>query len=676
MKVLNTLLLLLPFLLLFTACDQDPYPADGDLRTVQRSEPQKPLPALAISVDDKIEYREGRYREYKVRVAVEEPGEPIVKIDNLPEGAEFDPETLIIKWRPDFFAGNDPNDPGIKSRLYPITIWLRSTELPKEQFRKTINLVVFDVPQEIDVRPETRNNSVDENQEFSELINISNADYPQGPFKLLTKDLPANLTVEEVTPTQFRLKFKPDYFHVNRTVQTRGELKYSGKLIVSNPANHIVEKDYSITVKDVRRKVNLVAPEEMEQGLDASFQIAAYDLNREVAPDLKLTSSKPGFGTFETEIIKNPKSFASVLNVFWKDIPPAYNNTKQKITYEACVLNSRNSRSNCETKTTTIKLVVRDRKAPRISRSSWPAGELIYLGFNEKLSRNIRITDQEDTTLTPKVEIFPEEMRKYVSWSGGYLNLRFNKSGVFQFNVRATSDYNMSSSESFIVEVFPENRKKTLLFADSTRDPEVMFYKDTFKDTMDIMNPAIQVVNQRNISDRETLVITTSTLLDPAVKSEVLNAINTIKNVVVASPLIEELPEEFQTELAEKYDLKPIGRYLSLPNLPDLSKMTFQTTDQFQKPKEAIGLKGTTTSESNNPMVFNTGLDDPDKICKGVLGLNENGVNPPLVVGLSCARFGGGKIVILGTEWADFLTSDKDKDIPVKWFNTLIKRKF
>lgn len=669
-------LLLLPLFLVLTACDQDPYPVEGDLRTVQRSEPQKPLPALAISIDDKIEYREGRYREYKVRVAVEEPGEPIVKVDNLPEGAEFDPKTFIIKWRPDFYAGNDPNDPGIKSRIYPITIWLRSTVLPKEQFRKTVNLVVFDVPQEIDVTPGRRNPSVNENETFSETITISNADYPQGPFKLLTKGLPANLEVEEVSPTQFRLKFKPDFFHVNRTVQTRGELKYEGKLIVSNPANHIVEKEYSITVNDVRRKVSLVAPENMEQGLDASFQIAAYDLNREIAPTIRLTSDVPGFGTFKTEIIKNPKSFASVLNVFWKDIPPAYNNTKQKISYEACVLNSRNSTTNCEKKTTTIKLVVRDRKAPLISRNSWPAGELIYLGFNERLTRSLRITDQEDTSLTPKVEVFPEEMRKYVTWSNGTIAMRFNKEGVFQFNVRATSDYNMSSSESFIVEVFPESRKRTLLFADSTRDPEVMFYRDTFKGTMDIMNPAIQVVNQRNISDRDTLVITTSTLLDPSVKSEVLSAIKTIKNVVIASPLIEELPEEFQTELAEKYDLKPIGRYQSLPNLPPLSKMSFETTKQFQKPKDAVRLKGTTTSESANPMIFNVGLDDPDKICKGVLGLNEDGLNPPLVVGLSCARFGGGKIVILGTEWADFLTSETDKNIPVKWFDTLIKQNF
>jgi hypothetical protein len=58
-----------------------------------------------------------------------------------------------------------------------------------------------------------------------------------------------------------------------------------------------------------------------------------------------------------------------------------------------------------------------------------------------------------------------------------------------------------------------------------------------------------------------------------------------------------------------------------------------------------------------------------------VVGLTEDGFNP-LAIGFSCDRVGGGKIVVLGTEWADFLTQDEDKDIPVKWFNTLIKTKF
>lgn len=683
MKFLN-FLLLISFVVTLNSCKQDPYPniGNGEFVDVPRQEPkppptpQQPLPALAISLEDNYEFREGRYREIKIRVEVEEPGVPIVKVKGLPDGAEFDEEKMVIRWTPGFFMGNNPSDPSIKSRIYPVTVWLGSTVLPKEQVRKTISLVVFDSPRNINVQTD-RNNVIKEGAEYSKIITLNNPDYPQGPFKFLTKDLPANLEVEEVDPNTYRLKFKPDFFHVNLTKQTNGRLEYKGKIIVANPANHIVEQDYSISVRDERQGVKLVAPAQIEQGLDASFQVAAYDLNREVAPVIRLTSDNPIFGDFKETIVKNPTSFSSVLNIFWKDIPPKYNGTKQKIRFETCVLSSSNTMTNCETGETEIKLVVRDRNPPVINREEWKAGELIYLGFNEVLRRRVVVTDSEDPKLTPDVKIFPVEMRKWVKWNAARdsLTIQIDKAGVHQFNMVAKSAYNMEASESFIVEVFPKNRKKTLLFADSTRDPEVLFYKDTFKDTMDVMNPAIQEVNLRNVEDRDTLVITTSTLLDPSVKSELYEAISNIENVVIASPLYKNLPEKFLIEMEENYDLKPIGRYSELPNLPPLAEMKIETTSQFVKAKKDIFLKGNTTLASSDPIVFNAGLDDPAKVCKGVVGLAKNSINP-LVIGLSCNKIGGGKIVILGVEWADFLTAEEDKTIPVKWFETLIKKNF
>ncbi|MFT6071361.1 MAG: hypothetical protein ACJAT2_000543 [Bacteriovoracaceae bacterium] len=671
-KLINLLFIL--SVITLVGCKQDPYPTEGVFRKEPVVQGQQPLPALAISVGDKIEYREGRNLALKIRVEVEEPGEPIVKIDGLPEGASFDPKTFMLSWTPNYFQGNDINDASIKARFYPITIWLRSSALPKEYLRKTVNLVVFDIPRAIGIGS-SRNSSVNENSEFNETITISNPDYPQGPFKLLTKDLPANMKIEEISPTQFKLSYKPDYFHVNRA---RGESSkvYNGKIIVSNPANHIEEVDYKFTVKDVRREVKVVAPESLTQGLDVSFQVASYDLNREISPDMTLLTSRPGFGNFRTEVIKNEDSFSSVMNIYWTDIPPVYNGTTQTLKFKACVLGSwGNRRDECKEEETEVKIVLRDRTAPGISRDDWERGELIYLGFNESMTRNIKVVDNEDRSLTPRVEVFPTEMREFVSWSRGKLRLRFNKAGVFQFNLVATSDYNMSSAESFIVEVFPNNRNKTLLFADSTRDPEALFYKSAFKGTMDIMNPAIQEVNLRNISDRETLVITTSTLLDESVQAEVLSAIKGIKNIVVASPLIRKLPPEFLTTLEEEYDFLPIGRYSELPNMPDLSKMKFVAVSKFATPVNAVGVKQKASKESHDPMIFNGGLHDPDKICKGVLGLSETGTNP-YVTGVSCARKNGGRISILGTEWADLLTQEADKEIPAKWFDTLLNGKF
>ena len=61
----------------------------------------------------------------------------------------------------------------------------------------------------------------------------------------------------------------------------------------------------------------------------------------------------------------------------------------------------------------------------------------------------------------------------------------------------------------------------------------------------------------------------------------ILKAIEKIKNVVVASPLIDRLPEKFLEKLSMEYGLVTIGRYSELPNLPPIEKMQFAKTKQF-----------------------------------------------------------------------------------------------
>jgi hypothetical protein len=670
MKVSKILLLVLSLSVI--ACKQNPYPASGEI-SVKQGQEQRPVePPLAISVEDVIEYKESRYREYKIRVSVKEPGTPIVSIDNLPPGAEYDAQNFILKWRPGFFDGNDPADPAIKSRIYPITIWLRNSDDQVRALRRTINLVVYDVPQMIDITPSSVVN-VDEGKKFSNTFKIANADFPTGPFRIVTTGFPANTELVKVDENTYKLEFTPDFFHVNRRVD--GPRKsYQGKIIVANPANHTMSKDLNITVNDKRLESKLVTPPNLTQGLDVSFQVVGYDLNKEMSPVVSMVSTKPAFGNFSFQEIKNEESSSTVLNVFWTDIPPTHNGEEFTLTFRSCVQGNNSSNDNCKDSSTKVKILVKDRKPPQIARAAWPAGDLIYINHGEVVTKPVVIRDSEDANLKPKVEIFPESIRKYVTWSGDTLRMNFTEAGVFQFNIKATSDYNVSSSESFLLEVFPQDRNKTLFFADSTRDPEVIFYKKTFKN-VDIMNPAIQEINVRNLSGRETLVIGTSSLMDADVSPMIYKAIEKIKNIVVASPLINQLPEKFLAKLRNDYGLITIGRYSELPNLPPLEKMQFAKTSQFGNSQNPIFLKQSASNESKDPMLFNGGLYEPDKICKGVLGLSLDG-NNPYVVGVVCNRENGGRISLLGTEWADLKVSPGDEQIPVLWFNTMIKGKF
>ncbi len=671
MKTINALLVLLIFG--FSSCKKDPYPETGQRRVDPIEEDKEPLPELSMAVDKNINLKEGRNLSYQIRVAVPDEAEAIVWVDNLPKGAQFDEETLILSWKPDYFAGNEPGDPSKKSVIYPITVWLRSSLDTRRALSEEVNLVVHDRPREIKINTNASSNAT-EGSLYENIFEIENTDYPNGPFKVTTTDMPPNMEVIKINETKFKLQFTPDYFHVNRKTQG-SSVSYNGKITIANPANHLETKKITIRVNDKRLKNKLVLPaKKIVQGLDMSFQVAAYDLNKEISPSVVLSSSEPPFGKFEYDLVENKDNYSSVLNVHWNDIPPKFNGTTQRLSFQSCVLNSSGDMRNCEYEELEVEIVVRDRKPPFINRMNWPVGELLYLNFNETFTRNISINDGEDPQLDPEVKVFPESMRKYVSWEDGRIRLKFDKSGVFQFNLVAESDYKVSSAESFIVEVFPEDRYKTLLFADSSRDPEVKFYQETFK-SLNVMNPAIQAINERNISGRETLVLTTSTLFDKNTNKEIFEATKKIKNIVVASPLINNLPKELLTKFIEEYDFSIIGRYNELPNMPDLTKMKFMKTSHFEKSKAPIGLKGLASEVSANPLIFNGGLYDTNKNCKGVLGISEN-ENNPYVIGVVCKRRNGGRAVILGTEWADLKVGNEDKQIPYKWFQTMLKANF
>ena len=582
----NAIILLTIFWL--TSCRQNPYPEEGTFREVQRAEPVEPLPELSMAVSDVIEFNEGRYREYKVRVAVKGEGTPVVKIENLPDGAIFEPETYTLKWRPTFFDGNNPNDPSEKLQIYPIEVWLRSSDDPIRALRRRINLLVYDVPRDVEIKFAKGGNSVMEGSPYSHTFEIIDPDYPKGDFRVALEGMPANMQLKKEGDKDYRLSFTPDHLHVHRA-KRGASVTYNGQVIVSNPANHTYKQNLRIVVHDVRILPKLVVPKEITQGLDVNIQVVAYDLNQEMSPSLEMSGRRPGFGNFKLETTKNEENFSTVLNINWNDIPPAQNGEVHSLVFRTCVTGRDGRRNLCKNETTKITTLVRDREPPRISRENWPVGELVYLGFNQKHERLVSVTDRENQRLRPDVEIFPESMRPYVKWQYGRLRLQFDKPGVFQFSLRATSQYKMSSAESFIVEVFSEDRKKTLLFADSTRDPEVRFYKEAFNN-MDIMNPAIQNVSSRDVSGRRTLVLTTSTLMDETVAPEVLKAVNQIPNVMVASPLIDNLPTELLDKWTERYHFHPIGRYSQLPNAPDLSKAKLAKTSQFGNPKYPVAL--------------------------------------------------------------------------------------
>jgi hypothetical protein len=661
-------------LVLTVGCKKDPYPNSGVITTIAPQTPAEVRPAISADIPDNVDFKEGSETSITLRAVVPSPGKPVITIEKLPVGANFDGEKFTLTWTPDYFAGNVSNDPTQKVRIYPVVVWIRSSEDEVQAVRKTLNLVVYDVPRAINV-PSSASFNVTENEPASYTFSIDNPDYASGPFDVSLSDFPANSNLVKISSTDYRIDFTPDYQHVNvnrdRSCSGSGPCReYNSRILVLNPAGHKFEKKVTIKVIDKRVAPKAVAVDHIEQGLDVSFQVGGYDLNSEVTPTIEMTSITPTSGRFVIDMSQDTATYSSVARITWTDLPPALNGSTQIFNFKVCALDTNARSRNCVNKTVQIDIRVRERLAPVINRATWTIGDMKYLNFKQAVDYKVNIYDAQDRSAKTTVEIFPESIRSNVTWNRDVLSVRFDKTGIFQFNVTATSQYGVRSIEGFVVEVFPENRGTVLLLSDSSRDKEVQFYRKHFKG-LEVVNPFLQELGTRLLSGRDTVVVGTSVLADPESKPMVQQAVNSIKNVVIASPMIKNLPDALYKQITDEFKIAVVARYLDIPGAPALKDMSFVTRYDFEVPKAPVYLTQSSSVESISPMIFSTGVDTNN--CDDVLEIADALKLNRFKVGVICDRPGSGRLALLGTEWADLKSSEADDDkIPSKWLKTMM----
>lgn len=656
-------------------CNKNPYPEEGLFTTTPPATPDVVRPAISADIPDNVDFKEGKETAVTLRAVVPGPGKPVVTIEKLPEGAVFNAENLTLTWTPDFSAGNVANDPMAKVNIYPVVVWVRSSEDEVQAVRKSMNLVVYDRPRAINVISE-ETFEVTESQSGSLEFTVENEDYAKGPFDISLGDFPPNVVLVKLTDKKYRIDLAPDYQHVNVRQHTscynwKGACReYQSRIVASNPAGHKVEKKVKIKVIDKRIAPKAVAVEELEQGLDVNFQVGGYDLNSEVSPSIELLSRTPEVGKFKIDNVQDDASYSTVARVSWTDLPPSMNGTQTTFGFKVCALNESGNRNNCSTKTVKVTVKIQERLGPLINRSSWTIGEMKYLNFRQSADYKVDVIDAHDRRLRPVVEIFPESMRQFVSWRNGLLSVNFSKAGIFQFNLVATSQYGVKSIEGFVVEVFPETRGQVLLLSDSSRDKEVQFYRKHFQN-LEVVNPFLQDLGVRLLSGRKTLVVGTSVLADPESKTKVKEASDAIRNIVVASSLVQNLPDSLYKQITDDFRITVVGRYLDIPRLPALSEMSFVTRQDFAVPKAPLTLGQSATVESLSPVIFSTGVDTNN--CDDVLEIADALRLNRLKVGIICDRPRGGRLALLGTEWADLKVNDvNDTNIASDWLSRML----
>ena len=685
------ILLSIIFLVTFFGCDSDslpnksnPYPTDDNLTRDRRPTNSDREEPISLTVKPKVSIEEGKRLEYKINFKLPEGLTEHIEVENLPSGAVFDKSSYIITWTPTFFDANDPKDPRVASMDYDFEVRLFTKDIvtgeisDNEAESRPVTITVIDVPKtfKIDSRDSVE---VFEGNTLNHVFEINSFDFPDGPFEVSSNNMPPNTSIIKVTNTKYRVVFSPDYHHVKNNqsgvicLSASCSLDYTGQLVAISPSGRKVTKDLEIEVSDRRQNVNLVVPKDSSKGLDISFQVTAFDPNGEVAPFIKFRGDTPKDGLFSTSIEEDKENNSSVLSVTWKDIPILYNGKVFSFPFEACVLRagSRTSKTDCERERFSITIEVKNRKPPVFARNNWKAGEIKYLKYNEQGTYDIKIRDGDKfNRKIDRIQIFPESMRRYVRFdSDEDLVVKFPKAGIHQFSLVATSEYGMSSAESFVAEVFKKSRSRTVYLTNTHKDPEAKFFTQNMNN-VELLNPYFQRMDKRMLSGRDSLILGTNILYDKEFIKVIEKAMKRIDNVIVASPMIQNMPDFFLEELYSFYKVAIDGRFNDISKTP-LKDMHFISRSDFENSKDLIKLKQTTTSESSNPLIFSIGVDRQD--CQDVLDLTNKKKSLRYKLGIICDRRSGGRYAILGAEFSDFSTSDRDKNIPVKWLRRMLK---
>ena len=674
---------LLITLVAISACKQNPLPKDGLILVQEPTKPQPIPPPYVLDNPKSFEFKEGVYTEFTLKATVPSPGKAMVNVEQLPEGATFNTETLTFGWTPPYTAANQSEDPNVLTRTYPVRFVLRSTDDELTSISRETVLVVKDVPRDYKVSFSQENPEVDERKTLTETFAVGSLDFPKGPFKVTIVNMPAGVTLEadKRDPAKFHVSFTPDVTFVNILTDQQkwkdGKYAYYRTVpieIVAIAPNGISVRDtWRWTVWDTRADAKYSGPKEIQQVPDVNFVIATEDINGETHPSISL-DPRPPFGEVKihneyNDVKGDGVSYPVTLSSFkWNKIPDDKIGTEYDLGIKVCVKSSKFSSNHCRRHTVNVKFDPTHQPAPDVYRQDWPLAKVLYLKEKKSERVNVRVRDENSYA---KVEIFPESIREEVSWDRDQLTITPKSTGLRQFNLVATSKYGISTSESFVFEALPWSWHPVLVLGDSHVDEEVLAAIDFF-DEVNVVNPLLQPLDERMLSLRSTLIIGTSALKQEGALATIESASSKIKNILVMSPLLKNLEGELGKEIKDN-QLSFAGRYTSFPGpLPEVEKVDVVPAKlgSLTQPSSPIHLKGKLTGESFDPMIL---LVDDRSSCKKALQLEDPKIEEPLTVSVICRRKGNGKLLVSGVEWGDIQpTSISESKIVKKWLTELV----
>lgn len=667
-------------IILVIGCNQNPFPTNGTLSET-KPVPQQPVyPPYVIDVPGVMDFEEGVETVYEYKISVPANHTPVVKAYNLPKGASLSADGTKLTWKPDFDAANDPKNPKVIEQQFEVKFELTSLEDPKTFNPKRVIFRVKDKPQKYEIKlvgPVNPNPYISEGSIFKQEIEITNTDFPKGPFNLRINGMPDGGTIVKnpTDPNKFTFIYSPDYKSILITTNPNQQVQHQLEYIVSNERGQQASVSQNLITIDRRQNAIFDGPTSISASGDFTFYVTAEDQNGEVKPTLKLYNSIPlGSGKVD---IKNVTPAASKTNkanfeVTWSGVPyeKVKNGETQNLRLQVCVLRYSGSMTQCNFYNVAVKFSTQNRPLPIIDRKNWPLGTKLYTKVGETTKINLPVTDAVNASLPVIVEITPATMASEVLWSRKELILKPKNAGIFQFNVVATSNLGAIQSESFFYEALPSSWSPNLILGQTTENPEIE-KTFAFVDSATLGNPLLsEQLDPKMYLYRNLVIAGTGILNKKSELSTIEEAILPIRNIFLSSPNASNVNHVVWKEL-EKAGVS-FDKYLSAnpddPNEPNKLKdftLVPVATSPLTKPKKDVVLNDSLTKASKNPQTLS--LSRASK-CKPLLNLSRTAPKQDFLVAVSCDRVQGGKLIVAGFEWGAIQMDATELSLVKKWY--------
>lgn len=454
-------------LLLISACENDPYPKEVDFEPVGESErriKKSQKASLFLQMQSVMQFVEGEERVYEIK-GVTPSGGPSIAVFDLPQGADFDPDTGQLRWNPDFTAG-DSADINAIYREYPIKVQLNSLEDDLNFLERTAVLLVFNTPQDVLIEYKGEEN-LNEGIKYTQKIEVSNQDSSYYRGDLYSIGLPQGVTLKKSKSVNgvFSLSFTPKFNFVttiNYDGKEKGKDKKTNKLYrdihfslhaVGNQG-HVTTKIIHWRVWDKNKVVKVFTPTEVKASDSLRFSILIHDPNEEYEPRLSILN-KPSVGKFNIKKeydTHQGKLKIRVYHIIWQDIPLSYIGLQKELKFKAC--GHYNRSGSCHEFSISAHFEIAKTRGPKFNRLYWPLGSIKkYELHSPPLQVFFPIRDPDTGKSIKEIVVEVSSPNISVNWKWGKLLLSATEAGIYQFNVKAKTFYGVEGSESMMVEV-------------------------------------------------------------------------------------------------------------------------------------------------------------------------------------------------------------------------------